>query len=207
MSYRYTVKLESDMTQRKKRILILGRTGSGKDTAAGLFENRGYKKLKSFATRPKRSQFEDTHTFISPEEVSKYSDEMVAYTTIGEYEYFGTVDQLRNSDIYIIDPKGLNYLLWKTSDEFDFIIIYVKASPSLRMKRASQRGKDKAKLRKDTIKRNKDEDERFSRFEKDIKDGLYTYSNKSYMVEVIENNADIGILETKVDKIIREYFR
>ena len=71
---------------------------------------RGYKKLKSYTTRPKRVNEGDTHVFIDESEVPKYVDQMVAHTKIGEYHYFATSEQLQENDIYIIDPNGVAFM-------------------------------------------------------------------------------------------------
>ena len=95
-------------------IVILGRSGRGKDTCAKyLTDKYGLTQVKSYTTRPKRGENEDTHIFINKSEVNNYINDMAAYTKIGEYEYFATKTQVQENDIYIIDPKGL-YELKKT---------------------------------------------------------------------------------------------
>lgn len=100
--------------------LIIGRSGTGKDYLANLLAQRGLSVVKSYTTRPRRSPQEDTHIFIAPEEARNYPDR-VATTTIGGYEYFTTADQIRNCDVYIIDPIGAKALI-SSCPATDFLI-------------------------------------------------------------------------------------
>ena len=84
--------------------LIVGESGSGKDSLVNqLCINKCRKQVISYTTRPRRENEGDTHIFISPSDVSKYKNEMIAYTRIGNFEYFATLSQLYNSDVYVID--------------------------------------------------------------------------------------------------------
>lgn len=107
------------------KYLILGRTGTGKDTLASHLERHGLRVLKSYATRPKRYETEDTHIFIDPSDVEKYKDK-IAYTKIGDIEYFATRKQLDECDIYIIDPRGL-YEVTKNCPDLSFHVVLMKA--------------------------------------------------------------------------------
>ena len=101
---------------KKKVFLICGRTASGKDSIANKLAEQGYKLLTSYTTRPRRANEKDTHIFITKEEINGFKkpqdnlDSIIAYTKIGECEYFATMRQLLECDIYIIDPVGIKYL-------------------------------------------------------------------------------------------------
>ena len=154
----------------KKKILIVGRTGSGKDYLANRLCDRGFTQVKSYTTRPKRTENEDTHIFITKEEAIKYRDR-VAQTVIADNEYFATREQVRNNDIYIIDPKGLYQLISNMPRE-DFIIIYVTALSKCRYNSALSRVDKKdynSELYTLTV-RDKSESKQFSEFENTIKD-------------------------------------
>lgn len=121
------------------KLLIIGRTCSGKDTLANhLTKKYGLKGVKSFTTRPKRYDDEDTHVFISREQAKEYTDK-VATTTINGQEYFATREQVEEADYYIIDPKGANELMNNMS-ETKFVIIYLRASVEVRKNRSIGRG-------------------------------------------------------------------
>lgn len=127
--------------------LIVGRSGSGKDSlVAKLCDEYGYTQLKSYATRPRRQNEGNTHTFISPEEVSKYKDQMIAYTKIGEFEYFATKQQLYESDFYVIDYKGIEYMHNLNLDfsNIRFITIFIHVPDNIREQRATHNRNDDA---------------------------------------------------------------
>ena len=86
--------------------LIVGRTASGKDSLTrAVAAKLNLSILSSYATRPRRPGETNEHIFITPEEVEQYKNDFVAYTKIGDYEYFSTKQQLLESDFYIIDPN------------------------------------------------------------------------------------------------------
>ena len=74
---------------------------------------------------------------------------MMAYTKIGEYEYFSTKDQFIESDIYIIDPKGYKYLKNKIQN-IKIIPIFINVKESERyartLKRINFNEKEKQKI-------------------------------------------------------------
>lgn len=126
--------------------LIVGRTASGKDTLTRAIANKyNLKILSSYATRPKRPGETNEHIFISPEDVKQYQNDIVAYTKIGEYEYFSTKQQLFESDFYIIDPNGVKYMQDKIKDmkDLEIHIIYIAADYVTRKHRALSNRKDK----------------------------------------------------------------
>lgn len=145
--------------------LIVGRTASGKDSLTrAVAEKLNLKILSSYATRPKRPGETNEHIFITPSEVNNYKDDFVAYTKIGDYEYFSTKQQLLESDFYIIDPNGVAFLKEKIKDipDVELHIIYVAASYEVRKHRAlSQRLDNKIVFEK----RCASEDEQFINFE------------------------------------------
>lgn len=146
-----------------KMLLIIGRSGSGKSTVARtLSKQYGYNIVESYTTRPQRTDevFESDHIFIGKNSVKKYKDKMVAYTKIGENEYFVTEDMLYESDIYVIDPNGLEFLTSQNLD-IEFIPVYLYVSTNKQMERLLKRGDDAITASK----RMRDEDYQFTMFE------------------------------------------
>lgn len=94
-----------------KLITITGPSGAGKDTVARMLsETGGYKVLCSYTTRPKREGEIDgvEHHFVETCNVPR--DKMLAYTQYGGYEYWVTIDKVKNKSIYVIDEDGLKNL-------------------------------------------------------------------------------------------------
>ena len=131
------------MDNRKTVFLIVGQTASGKDSLVNAMCKQDYKQLVSYTTRPRRENEGDTHIFISPDEVNKYKDDIIAYTKIGEYEYFATKQQLYDCDFYIIDYLGILLLKsHKLDNEFRFVTIYINTPYEIRKERALSKRKD-----------------------------------------------------------------
>ena len=150
-------------TNKKTIFLVVGQTASGKDSLVnamcqlekpptqdvfGDFWWQGnYKQLISYTTRPRRENEGDTHIFIQPNEVEQYKDQIIAYTKIGEYEYFATKDQLKECDFYIIDYLGIQTLRsHNLDDEFRFVTIFINTPDKIREERALQNRKDNAEV-------------------------------------------------------------
>lgn len=181
--------LKRTVSKIHKIYCISGRTASGKSSITKLAsEKLGLKVLKSYATRPMRDgeEIESDHIFIQPEEVEKYRGDMVAYTKIGEYEYFATKEQLMNSDVYIIDPVGIYELLLKTKGmDINIETIYVTVPKRTLIERAKQRKDDMEVFNK--------------RF--DSENQQFTDYEKSNMIHYRILND--GNIEDSVEKMIR----
>lgn len=153
---------------KKKIILIVGRTSVGKTSLTkACAQKLGLKIVASYTTRPMRYDDKENsdHIFISNEEADeflKHSDEIAAYTEIGEYRYFTTKTMLDQSDIYIIDPPGVEELKKRCGDLYDFVTVYIRIDQSVGRRRAVQRGE----TIKDYQARYQAENDRFSDFEK-----------------------------------------
>lgn len=179
-----------------RKLLIVGRSGVGKDTLAGILQKEyGLKMVKSYTTRPKRYENEDTHIFITPEEVKNYPIK-VAETNIKGYDYFATKQQVEECDMYIIDPIGL-YTLVKRMPETEFIVIYIYADAKQRKEMAMARESDKATAESIYNARNKAEDKQFASFEEKILYG-YSFSPNIARNYVINNDYNAQQFETTV---------
>jgi guanylate kinase len=118
-------------------ILIIGRSGSGKDHLARELSKHGLKQVLSYTTRPPRRPDEDTHIFIKPEESCNYKDK-IATTEIAGCEYFATKQQMIDNDVYIIDPHGMYELIGNCPD-IAFTIVYIDADIRDRYNKALDR--------------------------------------------------------------------
>lgn len=189
----------SDEKDRKIVFLVIGRSGTGKDTLVNyMCQKYGLKKLKSYTTRPPRQNEEDTHIFISPEDVQKYRDDIIAYTKIGEFEYFATKSQLKDINFYIIDPKGVQDLenIPNLKEEFSFIKLFIYLPEKERKKRIALRGDSEEAF----LKRQEGEKQQFDNFE--LQTDLFDYAICNMdLIEAQKELEHIVQFETKQNQL------
>ena len=131
-------------------ILVVGRTGSGKSSLIKkLCERTGLKELRSYTTRPKRSELDNDHIFVTDEQYfqAKENGEIAIDGEIAGNYYYSTVTQLYNSDLYTINPEALNRLLAMNLPNIRFVTVYISCPDKIREERAVKRGDDKHKYR------------------------------------------------------------
>lgn len=119
-----------------KFLLLVGKSGSGKDTIARkLCDEFGLIQLKSYTTRRPRYFGEDTHTFVS--ELPDESDTVkrVAYTHFNGHEYCATNEQVDNSDIFIVDPDGVLYFMEHYQGDKKPVVVYIDMPWTVRLSR------------------------------------------------------------------------
>lgn len=159
----------------KNLILVIGRSGAGKDTLVRsatnlLKDSHKIVSVPSYTDRPIRPTETEgvEHTFLTQEQFDEVlnREAVFAYTKLGEtgYRYCSTVEMLERLEgdtiFYIIDPNGYYYCS-KFGDRFNMRVIYIKTDGSLREQRANVRNGDGFTWKK----RSADEDEQFTRFE------------------------------------------
>lgn len=181
------------------KYLIIGRTASGKDTLAKMLRaDYGMTLVKSSTTRPKRSDDEDTHIFVTAEEAAAETHK-VAQTEIDGHEYYATYKTVNEADIYVIDPEGARELS-HNMPHVDFHIVYLSASPEAREKHFIERAcAGDGSLTEDEARelfraRDAAEDKRFSAFEGCIatnaKLETWGFGDSVRAVHVLENDYD-----------------
>ena len=204
------------MDNKKTVFLIVGQTASGKDSLVNAmckcykpiqipngevegnkitFCGQRYKQLISYTTRPRRDNEGDTHIFISPDEIDKYKNDIVAYTKIGEYEYFATKRQLYDCDFHIIDYLGILILRGHNlNDEFRFVTIYINKPYEIRKERALSNRKDNEEI---FNLRNQNEAYQFSR--------MRQQSDFDYSINNINFDKSLQILKHIVEVEINQW--
>lgn len=123
----------------KPLICIVGRSGCGKTTIANELEkNFNLVQVQSYTTRPPRTEDETGHTFISDAQYDALEG-IVASTTFNGYRYATTKKQIEESDIYVVDRKGLADVINARLSR-KIIAVYIDASASQRYDRMIIRG-------------------------------------------------------------------
>ena len=123
-------------------IALLGRSGCGKSTIAERLNRKyGYAQAKSYTTRPMRDDPEDenTHTFITREQIADFEDDIVAYNEYNGNAYFVTRKMLEGCQIYVVDREGL-IQLYKNYHDKDILAIYIDCDSSIASRRMAERG-------------------------------------------------------------------
>lgn len=128
-------------------LCIMGKTASGKDTLANkLCERTGLRPVISYTTRERRTNEGNTHIFISDKEYQELEDsgQIATFTQIGQYRYCCTIDQLYESDVYVIDPIGIQNLRKLNLPNLRLVTVYINTPDDVRKERAlSKRGDDR----------------------------------------------------------------
>lgn len=204
--------------QKKKLYCIVGETGSGKDTLVNKLMCEFPKQFKAVVSYTNREIREGEtegveHYFVSKEEFTKKyktkRNEIVAYTKIaneqGEgYEYMALIEDVKEANIYIIDPNGLKYLRDNFGDEIDAVVIYIYAPLKQRKERAKTRSDYKTKF----LKRVSAEQAQFDHFYRHRHfdyviynlDGMDDTSYETFkaIIQYEENERDVGSEYTSV---------
>lgn len=122
--------------------LLVGASGSGKSTVAELLEHAyGWRNLESYTTRKPRFVGERGHIFITKEKFDKLENKC-GYTVFDGNEYCATSYQIDRSDVYIIDPAGVDYFIDHYNGDKIPIIVLLKVSDGDAIYNMSKRGDD-----------------------------------------------------------------
>lgn len=124
---------------------IMGESACGKDTLVNeLCKRNGWTQLISYTTRPQRRNEGATHIFVDTDiyMAMKENNEIAAYTYINNNHYWSTIDQLYDSDFYIIDPSGIASLKELNLPNLRIVTVYINVPEDIRKERAMKRGDD-----------------------------------------------------------------
>lgn len=156
------------MKKKTVKFLFVGRTCSGKSSIAkAVSEKLGLRVVKSYTTRQPRNNEkngESDHYFISEDEFDMLDSVygFVAETEINNVKYATTYDELKKSDIYVIDPNGVENLMRICGSDFEFVTVYIRVPYKVAEERYVQRGGTK----KDFKARYDSENDQFKEYEK-----------------------------------------
>ena len=174
--------------------LIVGCSGSGKTTITEQLEQKyGLKSIQSYTTRKPRYEGETGHIFISDEEFDKITD-MVAYTEFDSKRYCATAEQVENNDLYIIDPKGIDFFMKSYKGSKTPKIIFISSNLTTRYERMVERAETKGKSHQEAI------ESSLTRIVNDAGE-FYDYIQGQAWIDYVCKNNSNDKLEDIVDKI------
>jgi len=122
-------------------IILVGAAGTGKSTIADMLEEKyGLKVLKSYTDRLQREN-DKSHTFVTEEEFKQISwKRIIAYTYHDGHNYCGTVEQIKESDVYVIDEAGIDYFLEHYNGDRQILVIRIDCNEKICRERMAARG-------------------------------------------------------------------
>ena len=124
---------------------VMAESAAGKDKLVNELCNRNnLTQLISYTTRARRANEDDTHIFVDEETYQQMKDDnnIAAYTYINGNHYWSTINQLYESDFYVIDPRGVESLKALNLPNLHLVTIYVNVPEDVRKERAKLRGDD-----------------------------------------------------------------
>lgn len=124
---------------------VMAESAAGKDRLVNELCNRNnLTQLISYTTRVRRTNEGDTHIFVDEETYQQMKDDnnIAAYTYINGNHYWSTINQLYESDFYVIDPRGIESLKALNLPKLHLITVYVNVPEDIRKERARLRGDD-----------------------------------------------------------------
>lgn len=183
-------------------IAIIGKTSSGKDTAAKYLHNKyGLDMVVSHTTRPMRTYETNgkEHWFDTKSEFDNFlkNNKIIAYTkndmTGIEYAAVLSKEELSKNMIYIINPDGIDWM-HKNAPDINILSIYIDLNEEEIINRGIKRG-DNIEVLKERLASERDE---FNTFRDNIgADGWFNYNFLIYndtldnLYKGLDNIADI----------------
>lgn len=167
--------------------LIVAPSGAGKTTVTEFLGTKyGLKSIQSYTTRPPRYDGETGHTFISDEEFDKLTD-IVAYTEFAGNRYCATAQQVEENDLYVIDPKGIDYFKESYKGGKQIKIIYIESDLTTRYECMKKRAEDNGAAYLEAV------DYSLKRITNDVNE-FYEYIHHTAQVDyILQNGADTDI--------------
>ncbi len=123
--------------------LITGPSGSGKTTLCDqLCTISWLKSVESYTTRKPRYEGERGHIFVESyvDWLKTHPAPVAAYTKFDNNEYWTTIQQLEEADLYVIDPAGVCYMRSLYTGSKALRIVYLDTSALERFRRMRSRG-------------------------------------------------------------------
>lgn len=125
--------------EKKKRLIIVGKGGSGKDHLRKKLEGKGFRYCISHTTRPMRDGEENgkDYWFISGDEIPLLSEEFYEGVYFNNWFYGTSLKEFYSSNLFIMTPKGISKI--KPEDRKESIVVYLNIDEDFRRRRLEER--------------------------------------------------------------------
>lgn len=125
-----------------RRIILVGKGGSGKDYARKILEEKGFRYCISHTTRPPREGEINgkDYNFISIDSAAHHyipKGLFYEYVIFNNWIYGTTIEEFEKSNLFIMTPSGIAKL--KPEDRNESFIVYFDIDLPTRRKRLSER--------------------------------------------------------------------
>jgi len=119
----------------KKRLIIVGKGGSGKDHLRKILVDEGFRYCISHTTRPIREGEENgkDYWFINSSQLPSMAEEFYEAVYFNNWFYGTSNEEFYTSDLFIMTPKGIAKL--KPEDRKESVIVYLNIDEETRKKR------------------------------------------------------------------------
>jgi len=134
----------------KKRLIIVGKGGSGKDHLRKILVERGFRYCVSHTTRPIREGEEHgkDYWFMESSRLSGMADDFYEAVFFNNWFYGTSLIEFHSSNLFIMTPKGISKL--KPEDREESVVLYLDIDEETRRKRLEgRRDADDVKRRLD----------------------------------------------------------
>lgn len=123
----------------KKRLIIVGKGGSGKDHLRKILVERGFRYCISHTTRPIREGEENgkDYWFIHSHQLPSMAEYFYEAVYFNNWFYGTSLEEFYSSNLFIMTPKGISKL--KPEDREESIVVYLNIEEETRKKRLEER--------------------------------------------------------------------
>ena len=123
----------------KKRLILVGKGGSGKDHLRKMLEEKGFKYCVSHTTRPIRDGEENgkDYWYINSSELPGMADKFYEGVYFNDWFYGTSLEEFNSSNLFIMTPKGISKV--KPEDREESVILYINIEEETRRKRLESR--------------------------------------------------------------------
>ena len=172
------------------RIVLVGKSCSGKTEISFLLREMGLKIATSSTSRPARIGEVDgvDYHFKKPEDFvrSIEEDSFIEYDVFNGWYYGVDREEFNKCDVLILTPRGLKHL-FKNQDRREVLVIYIDADDVERLVRSRRRGDDSFEI----LRRYTADESDFCDFihnqEWDLRIDQKTKGSLRFLIEVLNN--------------------
>lgn len=124
---------------KKKRIIIVGKGGSGKDHLRKILEKIGFSYCISHTSRPPRENEQEgkDYYFINTSGLERMVEDFYEHTWFNGWFYGTSFAEFSRANLFIMTPKGVSSL--RPEDREESLIVHIDISEDIRRERLSQR--------------------------------------------------------------------